>query len=71
MSMEYVDLIMVNGEITKIECPDKHLDELYESIDNAMKIGSWWSPLMFNGCKAEYLGHSLSRVAMNKVIGVL
>ena len=69
--MEYVDLVIVTGELIRIECPDKHCDQLYDSLENSMKRGDWWSPSMFDGCKAEYLGLSLGRVAMNKVIAIL
>ena len=71
MATEYVDLLMDNGEITRIECPDKFLDDLYESIDNAMKLKGWWSPQMFDGCQAAYMGIQLSRFAMSRVVGVL
>ena len=71
MATEYVDLLMDNGEITRIECPDKYSDDMYEAIDNAMKRKDWWSPNMFEGCRAKYMGIDLSRVAMNRVVGVL
>lgn len=68
---EYVDLVMANGELVRIECLDKYSDELYESLDNAKKRGDWWSPNMFDGCKAEYMGLILSRVSMKDVVAIL
>jgi len=68
---EFVDLVTDSGELINIECPDKHIDEFYVSIENAMKRGDWWSPSRFEGCKAEYLGMLVSRVSMKKIIGIL
>lgn len=67
----FVDLLMDNGELVRIECPDRHADELYETLENATKTNSWWSPGQFEGCKAEYIGQSLERIAMRRVVGVL
>ena len=50
---------------------EKHKDAFFDSVENAMKRRDWWSPNQFEGCKAEYLGISLDRVNMNKVIGML
>ncbi len=69
--MEYVDLLLENGGIIRIECPSKFIDELYDTLDNAMKRHDWWSPNQFVRCKAEYLGILLDRVNMNKVVGIL
>ena len=71
MAIEYVDLLMDNGEITRIECPTKFYDDLYEAIDNAMKRKDWWSPDMFDGCRAEYMGVGITRIAVPRVIGIL
>jgi len=32
---EFLDLVTKGGELIKIECPDKYVDELYESLENA------------------------------------
>ena len=71
MATEYADLLMDTGEITRIECPGKFSDELHEALSNAMKRKDWWSPDMFDGCRAEYMGVNLTRVAMPRVIGIL
>lgn len=71
MSTEFIDLITVSGELIRIECPDEHCDELYETLDNAKKRGDWWSVGQFDGCKAEYLGNRISRFSMKDVIGFL
>ena len=67
----YVDLVMDNGEITRVSCPDKFEDELHETIDNARKRNDWWSPNQFAACRAEYMGLGLDRVNMSRVIGEL
>lgn len=69
--MEYIDLVLDNGEIVRIEVPNKFEDQAYDTIENAMKRGDWWSPHQFDGCSAEYLGLSLRRINMKKVVGML
>lgn len=71
MATEYVDLLAENGEIVRIECPDKYFDDLYETIENSMKRGDWWSPGQWDGCSATYMGIQISRVNMKKVVGML
>ena len=68
---EFVDLVTDSGELIRIECPSKHIDELHDTIEHCMKRGDWWSPNRFDGCKAEYLGLLMSRINMKKVIGTL
>lgn len=67
----YVDLLLENGELVRIECPDQFHDQLYDSLEHSMKRRDWWSTGQFEGCKAEYIGISLDRVNMNKVVGIL
>ncbi len=69
--MVYVDLVLQNGGIVVIECPDKYADELFDALDNARKKNDWWSPIMFEGCSATFMGMTLDRVDMGKVIGTL
>lgn len=69
--MEWTDLMVDNGELIRIQYPVEHMDDFFESIDHAMKRRDWWSPNRFDGCRAEYLGISLDRVNMSKVIGML
>jgi len=71
MAIEYVDLLMDNGELVRIECPEKYIDELHDSLEYAMKRRDWWSPTRFDGCRAEYMGISLDRVNMGRVVGRL
>ncbi|MCU7877150.1 MAG: hypothetical protein KZQ84_10170 [Candidatus Thiodiazotropha sp. (ex Lucinoma borealis)] len=67
----WVDLIMDNGELVRIECPSKHEDDLHKSLEHCMKRRDWWSPYQFDGCKAEYMGILLDRVNMGRVVGEL
>jgi hypothetical protein len=71
MATIFIDLMMDNGELVRIECPAKYEDELSESIEQCMKRRDWWSPKRFDGCRAEYMGMSLDRVNMARVIGEL
>lgn len=71
MSKTFVDLVTDGGELVHIECPDEHSDDLFESLENAMKTSAYWSPGQFDGCRASYMGMNLNCVAMKKVIGYL
>lgn len=67
----YIDLVLDNGELIRIECPTKHEDECYQTLENSMKRKYWWSPNQFDGCNAEYMGLSIGRVNMARVVGML
>lgn len=69
--MEFIDIVLEGGELVRIECPGKYIDECYETLEHAMKIKDWWSPDRFDGCNAEYLGHSMDRINMGKAVGML
>jgi hypothetical protein len=69
--MIYVDLVLDNGELIRIECPANYEDMLHDSINNAMKMRDWWSPAQFDGCAAKFMGMRLDRVNMARVIGML
>ena len=69
--MIYVDLVLEGGELVRIECPQKYESELHDAIEHAMKRGDWWSPNQFDGCSATYLGMTLNRVAMRRVVAIL
>ncbi|MDY6979181.1 MAG: hypothetical protein SV201_04830 [Pseudomonadota bacterium] len=71
MAIEYVDLVMDNGELVRIECPDQDVDDMHESLEHSMKRRDWWSPNQFDGCQATYLGLLLGRVNMARVVGIL
>lgn len=71
MSTEYIDLLMDNGELVRIKCPNEYYDECHEAIDNARKSNSWWSTSMFQGCHATYMGIFIDRVNMARVVAML
>ena len=71
MAAMFLDLLMDNGELVRIECQSKHEDELHETLENSMKRGEWWSPARFDGCTATYMGTLLNRVAMRRVVAML
>lgn len=67
----WVDLLLDNGELVRIECPGKHEDELHDSLEHSMKRRDWWTPNRFDGCHAQYLGHRVDRVNMGRVVAAL
>jgi len=69
--MVYTDLVMDNGELVRIECPNEFADKMYDTLQNAMKRRDWWSPTQFDGCSAEYMGMNMDKVNMARVIGTL
>ena len=71
MGVQFIDLVMDNGELTRMEVPEQHYDELWEHIEHSMKRGDWLSPARYRGCKANYMGLDLDRVNMGKVVGTL
>lgn len=71
MATEYRDLVLENGELVSIEINSKYYDKTMESIEDAMKIGGWWSPCRFDGNSAKYLGHTIDRVNMKRVVAML
>lgn len=67
----YIDLVLDSGELVRIECPSKHEDALYESLEHAMKRRDWWSPAQFDKCTATFIGLGMDRVNMARVVGTL
>jgi hypothetical protein len=70
-TVQWEDLVTVDGQIIRLEIPTKYYDDCIEAINNAQARGDNWSPQMFDGCTAEYMGLGLSRINMKKVIGWL
>lgn len=69
--MEYIDLVMMNGELVRIECKTEYFDEIMDAIDNARKRNDWWSTGMFEGTRAEYMGLLIDRIDAGKIVGML
>lgn len=69
--MIYADLLTSKGEIFRVECPRKFEDMFWDSIENELKIGGWWSPSHFDGCTVTYLGHRVTRVNMGEIVATL
>lgn len=67
--MTFLDLVLDNGNLVRIECKTRDEDEVRDTLENALRTGGWWSPARWDGCKAEYLGNRLDRVNMARVIG--
>lgn len=71
MKTVWIDLVLDTGELVRIECPAKFEDQLHDSIQHAMKRRDWWSTGQFEGCTAEFMGLSMDRVNMARVVGTL
>ncbi len=69
--MIYLDLVLDTSDIVRIECPPKAEDELWESLENAMKQRTTWAPGVIDNCTATLNGLLLSRVQMTRVEGML
>lgn len=67
----FIDLVLDNNDIVRIEAPKMSEDQLHDSITNAMKRRDWWSPVQFDGCRAELNGLMMNRIAMWRVVGML
>lgn len=63
-------LILDTGEQITIKCPEASQDELLDSLENALKMGSWWIASLIDGCTADYLGMPMDRVNMRRVVGM-
>lgn len=71
MTDDYVDLVLDNGELMRIECPAKHADEVLDTVNNQMRMQGLFCAGMLEGCRIEYLGHRIDKVNMVRVVGVL
>ena len=71
MSNTLIDLVTDNGEIIRIEVPPKFTDDALETIENAMKRKDWWSVRQWDGAKAVYMGLTIDRVNMTRVVAML
>lgn len=71
MKEAYLDLLLDNGELLQIRYNIKHMDDLYDSLENAMKRRDWWSVNQFDGSQATYIGVLIERVNMARVVGML
>ena len=69
--MIYIDLVMDNGELVRIEAPTKLEDEVWLAIENGMKRRDYFSPSRWDGVAATYLGLRLERVTMGRMIATL
>lgn len=71
LSPVFVDLVLDNGGLIRVNCPGRYEDELHDSLNDARARGDWWSPVQFEGCQATFLGMLLDRVNMARVVATL
>jgi hypothetical protein len=69
--MDYIDLLLDNGEIIRLEAPAKFSDDIHEAITDTMKRRDWLCVERWQGCDATYLGHGIRRINMARVVGTL
>lgn len=67
----WIDLMLLNGEIVHIECPRKFEDEVRADIENAMKRGDWLPLRQYEGCSATYMGIEIDRVNARQIAAML
>lgn len=67
----WIDLVLDNGEIVRIECENKFEDEVWQLIEDTMKRRDWFSVGTYDGTTATYLGHRIDRVNMARVVATL
>lgn len=67
----FFDLVMENGELVRLEVPRKFEDDCHGCLENQMKIRGWFSTARWKGCQATYMGMTLDRVNMGKVVALL
>lgn len=67
----HLDLILDNGDIVRMECSNRHEDEIYETIEATMRQRTWLPFTRWESCTATFQGHSLERLNMGRVVGML
>lgn len=67
----YIDLLLDNGDIARIECLLNEEDEARESIDNAIRSGDMWSSGVIDHCTMKINGVHVSRLSTRRILGVL
>ncbi|MEY4387666.1 MAG: hypothetical protein RLY20_2949 [Verrucomicrobiota bacterium] len=67
----WIDLVLDNGEIVRVELPEKFEDDVREDIDNALHRRDWWAVRCYDGVSAEFMGMKLDRVNMARVVAML
>ncbi|MEY4375711.1 MAG: hypothetical protein RJB26_261 [Pseudomonadota bacterium] len=67
----WIDLVLDNGELVRIELPERLEDEVREDIDNALRRRDWWSTRTIDGCSATFMGLRIDRVNMGRVVAML
>lgn len=71
MATEFVDLLMDNGEIVRIEYKDKYMDDFLDYLENCIKRQDSWCASRFEGTSAEYMGLGIDKVNTKRIIGQL
>ena len=70
-TIEYVDLLLDNGELVCIEYRSKYADEFWDYLNNCIKRKDTWSAGRYEGTKAKYMGLGIDRVNTGRVVGTI
>lgn len=68
---EYIDLLLDNHSICRIEHKGDYIDAVQESISNAIRRRDEWSVHNYDGTSATIEGIHVTHVNMNRVIARL
>jgi hypothetical protein len=68
---KFIDLLLDNGDIARLEVPAKYEDDCVESIENTMKRRDWFSTGQYDGCSATINGVYVTHINMARVIAKL
>jgi hypothetical protein len=69
--IEYVDLLLINGDICHIEFLAKYYDDAIENMRNCIRRGDYWASGCYDGTKAEINGQRIDGLFTGKVVGQL
>jgi hypothetical protein len=67
----FTDLLLDNGDIVRLEVPQKFDDEFAAAIENSMKRRDWFSTNQLDGCQATINGIYVERINMARVVAQL
>ena len=71
MMFLFLDLVLDTGELVTIEYQEKDMDDVYASIENCMKLKEWWCRGQFELCTVKFMGMSIERINMARVVAML
>lgn len=71
IAMAYMHLVLDTGELIRIEYQEKDTDDIYEIVENHMKLKDVWYVTRFELCSAKFMGMLVECVNMARVVAML